>query len=315
MKKIALVSTFCDTSEKIEILKTTLLNLSNLGVDSFVITPIELPSEVRELATYTLIDRANPIIRWPEFCSIKYETRNENGVGFKISAGVDEYGFAGLQQVKKLSQVALTYDYDIFYHIIYDLVFGEAVIKAFASDSLTCNFWPFFRGEYSTIASLHLMAFNRENLISFEKLITRENYVSYLVNNPHNAGVERWLINTVATHLSPRFESEYVTDLIYYYKDTDHYDLSKSPSCKMFIQKCNENGFDVRLLVYGFEDKRDIIVRTNLGEQSYSGISPCHFTIANGSDRDLTTCVVQIGDHSQELIEDIRDIGISYFEI
>jgi hypothetical protein len=315
MKKIALISTFCDTQEKIETLALTLQRLSSLGVDTLIMTPIELPFSVIQLATYCFIDKHNPIIKWPDFCSVKYETRVENNTSFKIAIGVDEYGFAGLNQVKKMSQIALTYGYERFYHIIYDLIFDDHVINAFKSDNLTCNFWPFRRGEFSSQASLHFMVFDRENLNRFEKLISREAYLNYLLQNLQNGGAESWLFENINAHLNPIFSEEYVSDSIFYYEGIDHYDFSKDRSAKIFIQKCNENGFDVRLMVYSFGGEKRVTVKTNLGELEYFGKSPCHFTLANSSDANLSSVVVSIDGVEQEMIEDIRKIGISYFEV
>jgi hypothetical protein len=43
MKKVALIGSYCDTHEKIEVLNKNINIVKNLGVDVIVISPIFLP--------------------------------------------------------------------------------------------------------------------------------------------------------------------------------------------------------------------------------------------------------------------------------
>ena len=52
MKKIALISTFCDTEDKVQILIENIRTLKNIGLDTLVISPIILPSKVIELSDF-----------------------------------------------------------------------------------------------------------------------------------------------------------------------------------------------------------------------------------------------------------------------
>jgi hypothetical protein len=166
MRKVALVSTFCSTEEKIEVLKNTLMTLASLGIDSIIITPIEIPFSVIKMATHCFITRDNPIIDWPEYATVFWKHFSDNGSTVKLDLAVPDYGFAGAWQVKKLSDIALTYEYDRFYHLIYDLSFDSHVIDALRSDDMTCNIWPFHRGNFKAKAGLTFMAFDRSNLVS-----------------------------------------------------------------------------------------------------------------------------------------------------
>ena len=63
MKKLALISTFCNTQEKIDILKTNLLKLKKLNVDTLILTPFNLlPNEIINLSTHCIITNENPIL-------------------------------------------------------------------------------------------------------------------------------------------------------------------------------------------------------------------------------------------------------------
>ena len=59
MKKIALISTFCDSSEKINLLKETIIILKNKGMDVMCLSPnfINLPKEIVELSDFIFYTR------------------------------------------------------------------------------------------------------------------------------------------------------------------------------------------------------------------------------------------------------------------
>jgi len=314
MKKVALISTFCDTQEKIDVLKSSLLKLTELGIDSLIITPIELPQEVIQMSTYCFFTKENPILKWPEYCRVVSSVISENGKSFKVNMGLSYYGFAAAWQIKKLSQLALTYEYDRFYVLVYDVLFDETLINALRSDDHTCTVWPVIRGTYYSRASLHFMAFDRENLAKLAESISREQYVSTMVQNPAET-TEGWFVKLCEEKVNPSFAEDPVTDLISYYQDADHFDIAKMKAAKVFVQKCNENGFDVRLLIYAYQGEKKIIIRTNLGDHEFEGQSPYEVTIANGTDFGLSSVVIQIDGYEKEIIDQIREVGLAYFEI
>ena len=67
-KKIALISTFCDTPEKIKILSTNIKKIKSLGVDVMAISPsfISLPEEITSECDYFFYTKDNPLLGWPE---------------------------------------------------------------------------------------------------------------------------------------------------------------------------------------------------------------------------------------------------------
>ena len=62
MKKIVLISTFCDTEEKIIVLKENILSLKQLGLDTLVISPLILPAEIIEISDFVFFTKENPIL-------------------------------------------------------------------------------------------------------------------------------------------------------------------------------------------------------------------------------------------------------------
>ena len=309
MKKIALISTFCNTPEKVEVLRNTLIQLKELGVDSAMLTSLEIPFDVISLATYCFTTKENPRIKWPEYARISKKSFFENGTSFTLVTGLADYGFAHAWQYKKLSQIALTYDYEIFYLVNYDLNFDERVIDALRSNEIVCSIWAHTRGDFSANATLNFACFNRENILRFGEIVTREQYVSHLAQT-HDS-TEHWFEKLYLGIDQVKFEDHQITDLIAEGGSTDIYDISQIKSVKIFVQKCNLDRFDVNLLVYSFSEEKNIRVITNLGEHGYSGKGPCLFTLALDSDDLLKTVVIEVDGESQELLPQIRSIDIN----
>ena len=65
MKKIALISTFCDTKEKQNILKENIIKIKNLGIDVMAISPIEIPYDITKLCDFFFYTKENPLLKWP----------------------------------------------------------------------------------------------------------------------------------------------------------------------------------------------------------------------------------------------------------
>ena len=65
MRKIALIGSYCDTEEKIQILKENIKKLKDLGLDILVISPLTLPSEIIESSDFVFFTKENPLLTWP----------------------------------------------------------------------------------------------------------------------------------------------------------------------------------------------------------------------------------------------------------
>ena len=57
MKKVALISTFCDTEEKLNILEENIIKIKNLGIDVISISPIVIPQHIVNLCDYFFIPK------------------------------------------------------------------------------------------------------------------------------------------------------------------------------------------------------------------------------------------------------------------
>ena len=57
MKKIVLISSYCDTEEKINILYDNIKILKGLGIDTLVISPVTLPKEIIEVSDFVFFTK------------------------------------------------------------------------------------------------------------------------------------------------------------------------------------------------------------------------------------------------------------------
>ena len=256
MKKIALISSFCDTQQKIEILNRNINILKNMGIDTLVISPFSLPDEVVNSLTYFFKTKDNPVLDWPERSMYSWSQISLNGESYRISRTYADYGWAGLFQVKQSSEIGLLLGYDQFFHMIYDLIIDDNVLNGLNSNKI-CNIYPSKRDDDIWKVGLHFMIFDRENLKRFASNIHLDSYLSM-----RGADAFVWLHNL--HQIFPyNYEDVPVEDEIYFYKDHDFYDYSPTDKFKMFIVKDDEWKDNIKLMFYGLEEEKKVSINAN----------------------------------------------------
>lgn len=262
MKKVALISSFCDTEEKIEILEKNIKIIKNLGVDVILISPIFLPISSTSLCDYYFQSKDNPVLDWPTRSMFTWRELFINNSKYRISKTFGDYGWAGLYQVKQLSELALLFDYDQFFHMIYDLKMDERVIEEFKS-SKTCSIFPSTRNGQIWKAGLHFMIFDRKNLSRFISNIHLDSYL-----NLRGADAFGWLENL--HNIFPySFEQIPVEDEIYYYEGHDFFNYSPIEGQPFFVIKDDETLESIKLFFYSVyeEEKIKVIVGGEIIEE------------------------------------------------
>jgi FkbM family methyltransferase len=229
-KKIALINTFCNNQEKIDMLESLIKNIKNEGVDVLCLSPIKLPESTVKLCDFFFYTKENPIIPWILRQHLHWHIFQIHGNRITtFQRGFDDYGWAGLYQVKKLAQIALTFDYDIFYHTIYDVEFNDTFVDALSKNevnyvhNLNTGFGPTF----------HLMVLDKEMLRKIENQIL---YETYIINNENvEAELRKWvdLFDIKVSNL-PVIEKKS------YWDEVDLYNYSPFEEIKFFISKNNE---------------------------------------------------------------------------
>lgn len=234
-KKIVLISSFCDTEKKMSILKENLKTLKSLNLDTMVISPNFLPvdEEIVRISDFVFYTKENPLLKYPvRQYTHWYEQQLNDGRVITLHRGFADYGWAALYQTKKLSQLALTFDYDLFYHIIYDLEIDGEIIKELIND--TPNIIHPRRNpnhpEEIWETTLHFMVFDREMMKKIEKEITLEEYLS--TNGVAEGEVLKW-----TKKFDLKISEHCVKDKIFYWENFDFFNVSPYPEFKMFISK------------------------------------------------------------------------------
>jgi len=230
MKKIVLISTFCDTQEKLDILEKNIKTIKSFNMDVMIISPFYLEKNIVELCDYFFLTKDNPVLDWPQKSMMQWSIVFYNNKQYKFSRTYPDYGFSGLSQVKQLSDIAINLNYEQYHHIIYDLIIDQNVIDGFLSDK-TCNVYPSKRGDMIWPVGLHYMIYNKEKLIEFTSHISLENYLSC---NDGDAFV--WLLN-LQHIIGYQIEETPVQDVIDFYRDFDFFNYSTIPGVKMFVDK------------------------------------------------------------------------------
>ena len=273
MKKVSLISTFCNTEEKLEVLKQNIIAIKELGLDVIAISPIPIPQEIVKLCDYFFFTKDNPLLVWPtRMYTHWYVQRLDESKSVVMHRGLADYGWAGLYQVKKLSQLALTFDYDLFYHIIYDLDITDEVKSEFLSNEANVIHArrnpnnPFEIWE----TTLHFMVFDRPMMENIEREITLDEYLS--TNGVAEGEVFKWR-NKYNLKTSPVI----IKDKIFYWEDFDFFNYSPTSDFKVFLSK-NEPmevwlGEDspysetlpdnLRIVFHGFSKLDEITIRVN----------------------------------------------------
>ena len=263
LNKVALISTFCDTQEKLDVLEKNIKIVKSHNLDVIAISPFNLPENITKLCDYVFITKDNPVLEWPVRSMYSWKKITLNGKLHTIARTYPDYGFAGLTQIKQLSEIAINFGYNQFYHMIYDLKINENVIEGFKSNK-TCSVYPSKRGDANWEVGLHYMIFDKDNLSKFISQINLENYLS--LKDSHSF---EWL-KSIQTVVGYDVEPIAVEDEIFYYEGFDFFNFSPIKGLKFFIEKNDETLTPIKLLFYENEiDYKEIIIK--IGETIHVG--------------------------------------------
>ena len=259
MKRIALISTFCDTQVKLDTLKENIIKVKEIGLDVMVISPLHIPKNITDLCDYYFETKDNPLLNWPIRAYTHWYKQPTPAGLVVIHRGMDDYSWAALYQVKKLSQFALSFDYDMFYHMIYDLIIDEVVEKEMNGDKNVLYPRLNTKGHIFDV-NLTFMAFTREMMEKVEKEITLDEYLR--IDGVAEDEVEKWKNKfniPVSKHM--------VSDSIFYWGDYDFFDYQISSEFKIFLNK--EESSLLKIIFHGIEvsgGMGEIIIKVNGGE-------------------------------------------------
>lgn len=247
MKRLALINTYCNNWERIQILQDNIIKLKELGIDSLVYSPIPLPKEISELADYTIISKENPIIQWPVKAMAKWRRVGNK----KLNNVTPDYGWASIYQYKKLLQFGLTLDYDHYFGLIYDLIFSKEVVDTFQTPHPKL-FFPSPKAQSSKVGN-NFFSLDKENAFKVIPLLTKDTYLGKTrkaIAEKHMEYICEVIDGEISTHLTD--------DLIHEHELFTKWELNSSHTIRLFIQ--NENSLELYLESNIAED---VVVKIN----------------------------------------------------
>lgn len=248
MKKIALIGTYCDTEEKMEILKKNCKILKSLGVDTFVYSPIKIDIE----SDFIFFTKENPITEWPEKSISAWKKFPYDGKTLKLQSMLKDTGWASIYQFKKGMEIISTFDYDIYYILIYDLKIDDQIISDIQNNVYNLSYprRDYINHNQIYPATFHFTIFNKEKLIEVSNYIQLNEYKNE--NGFAEDFMHRWIKKAdlgISTHV--------VTDLIHN-PIQNVYNLSKNESYTFFMNR--DIGKNFKIFFSDFSGKIDLKV-------------------------------------------------------
>jgi|TARA_R110001599_G_scaffold271481_2_gene472511 hypothetical protein len=251
MRKVALISTFCDNKEKLNLLIENIRKIKNLEIiDVIIYTPIQLPHEIYEICDAVIFSKENPVLNWPNKCMEAWIYKHLDNKILKLYSTVPDYGYAGLNQVKRMADLALSMGYDQFFPTIYDIEINEEIENILISNK-TNNFYPSRRGNTLWEVGLHLISLNRECMGKFNKLINKDNYLNHDSKGDAFTFVKDCIIKENLGTIESTPEIIDKIAMVY-----DPWNCSPTNKFKCFIQKNIEAKENIKILLYGYKDKK-----------------------------------------------------------
>ena len=239
MKKIALISTFCETKEKLDLLKKNCELMKSLGIDIFIISPIKIDVD----ADFIFFTKENPILTWPDKTFSAWKTFPYEGKILKFEHMLKDTGWASLYQMKKLMEIAATFEYDLYYLLIYDLKIDEQIISDIKNNLSNTVYQRRDYGNPLQIypSTFHFTIFDKDKLIEMSKCIQLNEYKE---NGFAEDFMERW-----SKKIGLIKSNHIVSDLIHV-PIGDVYNLSKDKNYKFFLNK--EYGQTLKVFISEF---------------------------------------------------------------
>jgi hypothetical protein len=233
MKKIVLISSYCDTEEKINILKKNLIIYKELGLDTLLISPLKLSEDVINLCDFYFFTKENPVLCWPERAYTHW-VKIETDINQKLTLhrGHCDYGWAALYQTKILLELGLMLKYDILIHTIYDILIDDDIQEKLLSDEYNIIFTRRNPHQPDVLweSTLHLLIVNSDVAKKITNYINKDVYTSsYGFAESH---VLIWKNEyNLSTSENP------VKDQIFYWEGYDHFNYSLDNNYKLFMSK------------------------------------------------------------------------------
>ena len=252
-KRVVMINSFCDKQNKIDVLEKNIKLIKSNNLDVILLSPINLPEYIIDLCNVFIQTKENPVTKWPGKTMFEYWGYCMNNKLYELHLGKSDYGWASFYQVKKLSQIALTYDYDYFFHMIYDTNIDNHLINTFLTEE-KCILFPSNKGFE---VGGFFMGFDRYSLDLFQRMITKDLYYK-------NHDVAETLLCNMSKVLPCKIENYVTSDKIYFFENLDLFNYSSYDNFKFFLHKRTLADDDTaKIFFYDLIETCNVIVEVN----------------------------------------------------
>jgi len=245
MSTINCISCYCDTEDKLTILKENIESFKELGIDSAIISPIPIPLEIQSMVKYCMVTDYNPVFDWPDRATSFWRLFNLKDKSYKLWTTSPDYGWTTVSQYYTMGEVLFDYGYDKVIFSIYDASFNKSHIDEI-NENKGNLFFPTIRDNDFFRVALHLCCLNREYFTLLKSSFTK----NYYLNNGGN--LEYVLFNFLKNN-DFIISDNPVGDKFNIDADfKDYFNLSSNDEFKFFVS--NE---DNKIKVFIYEDKKN----------------------------------------------------------
>jgi len=262
-KNLVLISSFCDTDEKVKVIEKNIKKLKENFFDVAIISPIDLPKQITEISDFIFLTKENPVLDWPIHAMFQWKDYYINNELYRISNTYGDYGWSGLLHVKRMGEIFTNYDYDFFCYIIYDTILEDKFLEVMKRGHKGLVY-PSKRKNVIWQVGLHLMIFDKKTLKDIIPRINLEDYLSY-----KDFDAFAFLHNHIVNPLELEIAQEPVEDEIYYYDDYDFFNMSDDKDIKYMISSPYEYVDTLKIFFYSVPENLEIKIITNTNENDY----------------------------------------------
>ena len=298
-RSVALFSTFCNNEEKVNALVENIKKVKQLGLDCIVITPFLLDRKIYDLADSVITTKENSlelydksIVIWKKGFVKDY--KYFSGEIFNIV--IPDYGYASGIQMKRLIDYSLSFGYENYHIIIYDLLINNDVEKILV-EGRECSFFKNDRIVENTVGGTFI-SLDKENAKIYSSLIRQQSYYYDIEDTG-----EKWL-GKIQLAMGGKIEELVVSDTIKTGDDesfsidhTPDFNFStfivKNKGLEFYFYNVNEHTeieieINGDIMIKNIKDKESIFVLNNINDFMSSSIT------FKGSKKDLTGIVLRL---------------------
>ena len=249
----------CNTPEKEALLKENVQIIKQQGHDILIVSHIPISYEIQDMVEYSIYDKSNPLISYPERGMVYWQYRTIKQSRIKLQNIMPDYGWTAFNQILNVSRFALPLNYSHYTFLNYDALLTDTVLHELKepADFVTSKVKDERNEDGFRYPSFMLNILTKKNLERILPLISKEDYMcdthSRIEGGKFRDAEQYW------EHLTSTFNyltlPEQVTDQISF-DFPDIFDISKHSEFKIFFQNNNTfkrivtNSFNPRVLIY-----------------------------------------------------------------